>query len=150
MDTRQLRSSRSITLTREDLSQSPEAFESKSNVSNEVGGFSRVIASSFLKYSEEAMGLDETEDVESFIKLYHLHQELMASAESFLEEELPFIQDNCPINEILLNFATYRLTKASRAFYFECLTIRDPQSIEALKTKVKQYQTEVDNLLQTL
>lgn len=139
-----------IALRREDIDHYPVAFEFKTTESENKGQLARVIASSFLKYSEQARQLADQDSIDSFIEQYKLYHELMESAENFLFEDMPFVQDNRPLNELLLNFATYRLTKASRAFYFECLTVRDVADIQSLKVVVSHCQKDFDNLLQTL
>lgn len=150
MDTTQIRPGNGVTLRREDLLNSPPAFESKQPRSEGKGDLARILASSFLKYSQKARRLSEQDSVDSFIDLHGIYQELLDVAESFLRDEVPFVQDNRPINELLLRFATYRLSRASRAYYFESLTVRDVEEIAVQKAMVKECQADFDNLLQAL
>lgn len=151
MDTTTTKTKNSLTLSREDLTNRPLAFELKPSQREATGELSRVIASSFIKYTQKGIELSpEVDSVDSFIDLYHLHQSLLDSAESFLTDEMPFVPENRPINELLLAFATYRLTKASRAYYFESLTARDPEDTQRLKNLVQSAQRDFDNLLQSL
>lgn len=150
MDTTQTRPGNTVTLRREDVGHFPFAFESKFRTGESKGQLARVLASSFLKYSEKARQLSQSESVDNFIELHRLCNDFEEVAEAFLQDEIPFVQDNRPINELLLSFATYRLTRASRAYYFESLTVRDVNDISALKAIVQECQKDFDNLLQSI
>ena len=156
METTQIRSGTAISLRSEDIARFPLAFEPKSSSSDRMTGTltgviaARVIASSFLKYCQEATALLQPDSVESFIALHHLHQELQQHAELFLQQEMPVVQDNRPLNELLLSFASFRLTQASRVYYFESLTAREPAEVETFKQKVQACQRDFDNLIQAL
>jgi hypothetical protein len=150
METTHSETANTLLLRREDIGHHPVAFELKPGEPDRHGRMARTLAASFLKYCEAVRTLADQDSVDAFIQQHQLFEDLIVVAESFLSDEAPIIQENRPLNELLLNFATYRLTRASRVLYFESLTVRDPEATRQLKAVVKACQKDFDNLLQAL
>lgn len=147
MDTTETRTTQTVVLNRNQITHAPFGFEFKSISSDAKGQLAKVIASSFLKFCERAT---QPDTVEGFMEQFDVYQELLGEAEQFIQTEVAIVQDNRPLNELLLNFATYRLGKVSRAYYYESLTVRDRSEVAPLKARVKDCQKDFDNLLQSL
>ena len=107
--------------------------------------FANLLASAYLRYTEQ--GLDEQESVQSFVTLHQLHNDLAEEAEKYLNAEIPFVFEGQPIQPLLLNFAAYRITQASRQYLAETLQDKPLEEITMLKQKIQRYQSEYDAIL---
>ncbi len=149
METTTQETSQTITLSKTLISNYPYGFELKSTSRNTKGDLAKVLASSFIRFCNRP-DIPQEESVAQFMGQYHLFHELLNEADQFLQDDITILMDNQPINELLIKFATYRLGKMSRAYYYESLTVRDPADVAGLKARVKLYQKDFDCLLQSL
>lgn len=144
----------SISLDRDLLSNQSVAFEPNERLMNRRVELARVMASSFLKFTPLGGATTNPECAEALIQLHHLCQELECEALRFLREEghswLLLAEDSFPLNELLLQFANYRLTQASRAYYFESLLSSPEESKVALRDVVDRCRQDFDSLIQSL
>lgn len=116
----------------------------------ETAPFAKVLASYFLKYTEEGKTLCETDSPKSLIALSQLHQDLSEQAQLFLSEDVPFVYEDQPILPLLMNFALFRLKQVSRRFYFASLQSQPTPVLDDLKTVIQLRQAEYDQLIQAL
>jgi hypothetical protein len=140
-----------VALNRTDLHREPLAFLIREREHSRKGELAKVLASSFLKYSARSIELSAQDSVDSFIELNRLCRELTGEAEHFLQQEIRFILENQPLEQLLLAFASHRLNQASRTYYYETL-MSGASSAAAyqLKATVLERQQDLDNLLQSL
>lgn len=109
--------------------------------------FANLLASAYLRYTEQGSQLNEQESVQSFVTLHQLHHDLAEEAERYLNAEIPFVFEGQPIQPLLLNFAAYRITQASRQYLAETLQDKSSEEIAALKNKIQRHQAEYDAIL---
>jgi hypothetical protein len=139
-----------VILTLEKPYKAMPGFVKGDTPARETASFARVLASSFLKYTEEGKNLCETDSSNSLIALSQLHQDLSEQAQLFLNEEVPFLYEDQPVLPLLMNFALFRLKQVSRRFYFASLQNQSNTMLDDLKTIIQLRQAEYDQLLQAL
>ncbi len=149
METTTPETSQTIALNKSLITNHPFGFELKPTSRNTKGDLAKVIASSFIRFCNRS-DIPLEESVEQFMGQYRLFNELLNEADQFLQDDIAILMNNQPINELLIKFATYRLGKMSRAYYYESLTVRDPEDVAGLKARVKLYQQDFDCLLQSI
>lgn len=108
--------SKTVTLRREDMKRFPAAFETRETTEDRQGELARVLASSFLKYASQTDALCE-DNVDSFIQLHQFHNELLDLATEFLQQEIRIVADGSNLDDLLLAFAGFRLSKISQCYY---------------------------------
>lgn len=112
------------------------------------GQFAKALASALLKFTTEGKRLSKTDSVLSFIELAGLYRDLAEQAQVFLQEEIPFIYEDQPLQPVLLSFAAFRLKHVSRRYYFAMLQNQPQAILEDLRDVIRQRQQEYDELLQ--
>lgn len=116
---------------------------------NNSGQFAKALASGFLKFSTEGRRLSQTESVQNFIQLAELHNKLTQEAHQFLKDEVPLVYEDQPIFDLLLKFAAWRLSQASRLEHFGHLRQIPPGELEQIQADTRLCQEEYDLLLQS-
>jgi hypothetical protein len=115
--------------------------------SNAPAGYAKTLASAYLKFTAEGRQLDETDSPQSFVSLYSLHNNLTERADDYLDSDVPFVYEGQPIQPLLLNFAAYLLTQASRDYLVASLQDKPSEDIQAIRDRIQAHQKEYDAIL---
>ncbi len=138
-----------LTISRDALSKAVPGFIKLHETSPSTGQLAKAIASAFLKYTKEGEALSSEDSVQSFIAQADLHRALTEDAVEFLKKETPYIYEDQPLHHLLLSFAAFRLTQASRKFYYATFQNMTHQQQSTLKKAISYCQEAYDTLLQS-
>jgi len=137
-------------LNASDIRKFPMAFVSRPATHTESGAYARSLASGYMKYTQSTQALTHEDSVNSFVALAASHQALLEQMRQFLREEVDFVYEDQPIQPLLLQFAAWRLAKASRTYTNTALKPQSFEAIDTAKAQVLACQAEYDALIQAL
>lgn len=112
--------------------------------------FSKTLASAYIKFTRQGSQLDENDSAQSFVSLYSLHNDLAEDAAAYLDSDVPFVYEGQPVQPLLLNFAAYRITQASRQYLVATIQDKPAEQIAEIKARIRDFQQEYDAILQLI
>ena len=124
-----------------------EAFVKKMNQSSNQGSFAKELANTFLRTTQQQDIGQESSSSSKLLELNAQYNQLVDEASAFLEAHTPLIADSAALDGVLLEFASYRLSQSSRAYYFAGLRGEDTSRYVA---QIRNHQQAFDNIMMGL
>lgn len=108
--------------------------------------FSKLLASAYIKFTEEGRRLSAQDSVQSLISLAALHRELTEEAQAYLRQEVAFIYDDQQLQPLLQGFAAFRLAQLRLRYESAAASQQSPTILADLERVLRQRQSELDNV----
>ncbi|MBY0449030.1 MAG: hypothetical protein K2X01_00190 [Cyanobacteria bacterium] len=139
----------SLLLRREDLVNPLPGF-SVSGAARSKGDFALRLVTEFLRQTGQkppAPIQNSTVSVGNLLNQHQQFQTLLEEVNTFFDSELMFAVEDQPLNEMVLAFAGFRVSEATRNYYAGSLKADFSGQESLLKARVIQTQQEMNQLL---